>query len=259
MPGCVIVVGDSRGRGVANSLSAALGPDDCAIDHTYGGARIEDLVPGIAAAVNKCHSSHSHIPKHRTVIVIIAGICSLTEKRKTSAGIEITFPAERRDVKVAQIKKALQDIWSFTRDNGIYTVTCSILPATLIAALCSNKAKGLFHPPAETALVDLLEHQQALLDAIDTINDYIRTEVAKQDIPLSIWANLHRELLYHSLKKKGTRVSSVNYRHLKDGVHADDWLQQKIVNKISTACKFLLKQSEARSKEGDNSTQSEGD
>ena len=141
-------------------------------------------------------------------------------------------------MKVGVIKKALQDIWSYTRDNGIYTVTCSILPATLIAALCSNKAKGLFHPPAETALVNYWSTNklQALADAIDTINDYIRTEVAKQDIPLSILANLHRELLYHSLKKNRIRVSSVNYRHLKDGVHPSKHttLRPRCVNVVSS-------------------------
>ena len=63
MPGCVIVVGDSRSRAVA-VLSATLGQDDRAIDYTYGGAIIDYLVPGITASVSRCHSSYSHIPKH---------------------------------------------------------------------------------------------------------------------------------------------------------------------------------------------------
>ena len=146
----MIVVGD---RQRDSKQSSTLGQDVSTIDHTYGGARVEHLVPVITAADNRWQSNHSNIPKHRTVIVIIAGICTLTDKIKTAAGTDIVFPPEDRDIRVEAIKKALQDIWSYEKDNDIYNIACSVLPAILIGASCSNKAKGKFHQHAETTLL----------------------------------------------------------------------------------------------------------
>ena len=250
MPACVFVVGDSRGRGLADRLSERLGEYAQFIDATRGGATIPQIVTTVETVADSCLQYHHH----RTVVIFVGGICSLTRRQKTTFGVETTFDEDSSHInaKIQTIKEDLQKLWEINSNKGIYTITTTILPVNLVHARAYNIECKRLHAPGLFSESEVQLQEGFLLHAIDNINTFIKEKTIPSVFPLNLWVNIHNQLEYHSLKQQGNsatrKVRTVENKsnHLSDGVHADAHLQNKIAARIAAACRRIIVSPPAR-------------
>lgn len=240
MPVCIILVSDSRGRGLKDFF---LNSEDeweseiRVIERCIPGADLHQLSSEVRRLVRQAEDRY---PTYRTIAVLTGGICSFTSKFRKRGQEELYYL--HTETRVDSIKQTFSDIWDYATSRGVYMLTSTIIPASLKKAAQSSKDKGRL---IRSCFSDTdLESQQAKLEEdVDLVNKFI-VESSHHRL---YYINLHKEICKTSIKKLGfteadkykKRIVKYKYLHLHDGVHADEHLQGCIFRKILNACKNL--------------------
>ena len=241
MQACVVVIGDSRARGLADSLVCHLEPTIKVEDHACGGDTLDDVYTKLKRSTRTCLKHHHH----KCVVVILAGICSLTDRERTQAGFETSFRLSLAENKTTDIKTTIEQIFNYTSDRGIFVIICSIYPGSLVKHMTHRIQQGrLIQRRVTYSEPQLQEQQKALVSCVEEVNDHIKSESLKHS--LVTYLNIHKLLEVRSKKTVGNsktkrkRIISFSFNHLVDGLHPDEGLQNSIRNKIEVACRKLI-------------------
>ena len=168
--------------------------------------------------------------------VILAGICSLTEKIYENHQQSIRYPLDRRHQKIEDVTNIIHDLKnSFGKRINIST----IVPASL-GKYFQHHNPNERHPP------ELEAEQDALLEDIERLNQVIR-ELNFNFGTTTI--NLSNRFLTHSKKKQrrtnsgaSRRVTKFKDQHLSDGVHFSEEIKSVCFTLIYSTAELDLSQ-----------------
>ena len=231
MPAAVVVVADSRGRGIGKHLRQSTRlPEDTKI-HTaeLSGATIETLHRNIRHLTREVTSKY---PGYRVIVTLLGGICNFTT-RSSAGEVLYSHPAD-----LDTLKRAIDDIIVYCKDRGYYLIVSNIIPACLTSARKYRRTQGTVTPA-------VLELQQKQLETdINTLNKYISETTTRQKIGL---INSQKEIETPTRKRKGrsaldkkTTITIRHYSGLHDGVHFNPDLKNRIFNRVEAAIKYQL-------------------
>ena len=238
MPSTVIItLSDSRGKGLDKYLQQQLPPHDTVVDVCRPGADLEKLFL-LLKQTSTSVSNNSRYAKHNILVVLFGGICSYTTRARHDGGLEVTY--NRKGNRVQLIKSTLDLFRSYCNSHQYKLIIATIIPADLEKSkqhhLTNNQLRASAHTVEETA-----QQQLELEEDISSTNQYI-VDCAREGGHQHL--NLHRELLFNSLKGKRKRnwkyIPHWTYAHLQDGIHPDQALCETIFTKIGGACRYAL-------------------
>ena len=209
MPIAVLVLGDSRGRGISGYLKQHLNDS-----HVYSkispGVNYRGILENLEFFARKLRKQYSKV-----IAIVIAGICNFTEKKVNG---EIQYTSSN---KVEQAKQQLNNIWDYAQASDIHVVITTIIPADL------QKANKYINKERYT------EPQISLNSDIEEINQFILGSTRCGSV-----LNLFREASLTSVKRFGKyrqKIRKFRKLHktlLSDGVHPTKILQDRINIKV---------------------------
>lgn len=215
----IVIITDSRGAGLERILREKSLTKGYSLDinvDVYRGAKF-----------NKLCQKASIAQKDHHLVVILGGICSLTEKK----GSTVTYSR-----KPNELVKLRQDIDDILCRLGKKLLIGTIPPASVIK---HNLLRG-------NTVGQIEKQQKDLEEDLGAINRYI-SDCENRITPL---IKLDLASTRSSIKKKGRcknkklKIKKFDYRHMRDGVHADDHLKKLWADKIINAINSALSTSE---------------
>ena len=208
----VLIVSDSRGRGIDNYIERQETPE---------GLRFFYIIEGgleLGKIADKINQQHRYRKIEYTVV--IGGICSLTEKLFVKGKSKVHYPIQDRTNKKDEVIRIIQTLKERLKDK---LNICTIIPASLSKYY---KTRNKVRANDTNKIPDFNEEQQALIEDIDEINNHIKSLNISTNTPNIDFA---RRLYKSSLKCKRTgdkgrrkRVSEFCDTKLYDGVHLDE-------------------------------------
>ena len=210
----VIVITDSRGKGIEEYIKANDLEDDFAI--------VTKVIRGcdVSRAAHLARSLISSYQHRNYYCMIFLGICSLTELSRTKRSRSIRYPDQTRDSKVQCIIDDLKGLKAEFGDRINYP---TIIPASLTKFYS-------FSNPGKSIPSDLSQEQNALLEDLNTINSWIKDMNLKSSITSTV--NLSARFFSKSIKKNRKtksgakrRVEKFNDNQLYDGLHLNDGIR----------------------------------
>lgn len=206
----LIVLGDSRGRGVSEYIRQNI-PQLAVFDRVSPGANYNTLLSKVRPDVERLRKYYKKI-----IVLLLAGICNFTTKKLKK---EIVY---YRQGKLEVAKCSLDEFWQFSIENEIHLITSTIIPVEL------QKANRLIKNR------DYSEQQNQLNRDIDEINKYILGNIEVGSV-----INLYKLATKISIKRFGKyrqkrrKFRKLNKNLLIDGVHPSYSLKTKINEKIA--------------------------
>ena len=206
----IVIISDSRGTGLEDCIKQH--PSFSDYNHVIRILPGKDLTQ-IGAAAKQITSNL----RSRFYCVILAGICSLTERSTVLNERRLHYPLQKREDKISKIIDTIKDLKS--QPGGSYNI-CFFVPASL------HKYFKHYNPTAEPPAV-LDEEQSALLDDINQINEVI------DDLNTSTTNINLLKRVQVNVKKRKQKTNNLAYRKIRkfsdkelvDGVHFSDTLK----------------------------------
>lgn len=234
---CIIIAGDSRGRGVADTIGKAPGLSDCTVlDKCRPGADYESLFQVIRHGTREARRYYFANP---VIVVLLGGICSFTRKSKTTG--EIYY--EEGEVRLDEAKKQLSNIWQYCHEHDYHIITATVIPASLQKASERHKQGGR-HRALSYSDIERTDQQKNLEKDLEEINKYISEKSREFEDTL---ISLHRLVTVSSKKGVGRKrkqkktLKKVDYDNLPDGVHPNEILKEELCIKLTQACLYSIK------------------
>ena len=172
----IIILGDSRVRGLGNYISNKLNNNINIIDCAEGGADVEYLVNSLERVIDK----YIKETNSTTTVIFSAGICSLTQKSKKRKRQEVSYcnPEERYNKLIA----GLDRIWSTCHINKLSLITTTIYPISLDQSAKHFESSGRLTERSWS--IDDTKRQQSKLELdLDHVNDYIEINQLQKEPP----------------------------------------------------------------------------
>ena len=190
------------------------------------GGKISTISAAINKTIRKIKSINVHIEQN-IQIVMMAGICSLTEKFKHINGTEVKYIRDTNNIEL--IKQDISNLYHNMQKNQIHFKVAHFVPANLTKYTTFNQEKRKLTTPFYTAEKTITQ-QQHLEEDITNINNHI-SHLNQQFHRYSVrW---DRDLISCKSKKRGRngqikkKIQTVSYKNLYDGVHANQILKDK--------------------------------
>lgn len=209
----VLIISDSRGSELQDLLN-----EQPSTSHSINWT----VNVNKGATINTISRKIDRIHHKYNVIIVIAGICNFTCKRKSTRNT-IDYPERRKDTTIREIDTLLEKYPTKVH-------ICTITPADLIKR----------QDPDSTITEEI---QENLVQDITETNDHIKSKNIDRDFPTIDLANNSHT---HSLKRQGgqkKRIVKFTSKDLPDGIHPSltlkqDWARYiaqttpKIINKL---------------------------
>jgi hypothetical protein len=193
----VLIIGDSRVKGLKSLIEPCIGIDTCITVNVCSGAKLDDLYNFITK-LNKIAYD---------LIIVCGGICNLTEKQTIKNNKFLIYKDGTR--KKIHVKETLKNIANIS--NKI--VVGNITPACLKQYFKTHNPNSTL-TPEKTQEID--QQQDQLIEDIAELNSFITHELQNRHVNLAKFANTK------SLLKRGPvykRKIKFNPNKLPDGVH----------------------------------------
>ncbi|XP_064629500.1 uncharacterized protein LOC135488714 [Lineus longissimus] len=158
-------------------------------------------------------------------IILGAGICNLTEKKRSNSGVEVNYNANGNAHKTIEAINHFKDQFELL---GIRVLVIPIPPVSIIKYNDYLIKHGKLHIP-EISQAALILQQRGLENDIEEINSHIWSVNWLAGLKTPRW---ERDLLKFQVKR-GKRYKKHTYHELYDGVHptnapAGKWLKYLI-------------------------------
>ncbi len=227
----VVILSDSRGKGLGELIQRNLKPDSVVCTRIYGGAdfpklheELVNIIPYIPTRFND------------TIVIISAGICSLTIKTRNAGNHEVSYPSSRRQ----QITQQIDNLIAVCIAHNFKLIFTGIYSASLEKSAAHFAETGTCAVRSWSS-EDTVNQQVKLESDINYINSYI-AEKAKSTQCAYIYVNLQKHITKRSTKSyKGVKkvVQYLSYSDLPDGIHPNDKLKGELFSKILNALNHM--------------------